>query len=268
VASGRLRAYARLFLAQARSQAQYRTSFALDVASSVGLGLLDLVLVIVLFRVSRTIAGFTFPEVFLMTALANCAFATADLLVGNVERLRVYVRTGQLDTALVRPLGTLPQLMALDLALRRVGALAVGITALVIGARQSGLAPTPGHVALLVVTPLAGSVILAAVFVGTASVAFWWIESGEIGNALTYGGRDFSQYPVGIYAPAFRRLIAYGLGFAFVAYYPTLALIGRADPLGAPVALGYLSPLVAILAAVVAGWLWRRGVRHYNGTGS
>jgi ABC-2 type transport system permease protein len=268
VGSGRLRAYLQLVLAQARGQAQYRTSFAIDVAGSVGFGLLDLVLVVVLFRVSRTLAGFTFPEVFLMAALANCAFATADLLVGNVERLRVYVRSGQLDTVLVRPLGTLPQLAAVDLALRRVGRVAVGIAVVTIAAVHAGLAPTPLHLVLLIVTPVAGSVIFAAAFVATASVAFWWIESGELGNAMTYGGHDFSVYPIAIYGPAFRRLFAYGLGFAFVAYYPTLALLGRADPLGAPVFLGYASPLVAVLAAIAAGWLWRLGVRHYNGTGS
>ena len=266
--SARLRAYAHLVLAQARSQAQYRTSFAIDLAGSVGFGLLDLVLVVVLFRVSRTLAGFTFAEVFLMTAFANCAFAIADILVGNIERLRVYVRSGQLDTVLVRPLGTLTQLAALDLALRRIGRVTIGIAVVAMAAANAGLVLTPAHLVLLVVTPIAGAVIFAAVFVGTASVAFWWIESGELGNAMTYGGHDFAAYPIAIYGPMFRRLFAYGLGFAFVAYYPTLALIDRADPLGAPAGLGYASPLAAMGAAVAAGLLWRTGVRHYNSTGS
>ena len=77
-----------------RSQAQYRASFAIDVAGSVAFGILDVVTVVALFRVSRTLAGFTFAEVFLMTALASTAFALADLAVGNVERLQFYVRTG------------------------------------------------------------------------------------------------------------------------------------------------------------------------------
>ena len=67
---------------------------------------------------------------------------------------------------------------------------------------------------------------------------FWWTESGELGNALTYGGHDFTAYPMPIYGTVFRRLLAYGLGFAFVAYYPALALLDRTDPLGAPAGLG------------------------------
>lgn len=268
VGSGRLRAYVHLVRVQVRSQAQYRMSFAMDLAGSVGFGVLDFVTVTVLFRVSRTIAGFTFGEVFLMAALANCAFALADMLVGNVERLRVYVRSGQLDAVLVRPLGALAQLVAMDVALRRIGRVTIGIAAVAIASVNADLALTPVHLVLLVVAPFAGAVIFSAVFVGTASVAFWWIESGEVGNAFTYGGSDFSAYPMSIYGAVFRRLLAYGLGFAFVAYYPALVLIDRPDPLGAPAFLGYVSPLVAALAAAVAGLLWQTGLRHYKSTGS
>ena len=268
MARTRLGAYGHLLGAQVRSQAQYRASFAIDLVGSVAFGLLDVVTVIVLFRVSRTLAGFAFAEVFLMTALASCAFALADLLVGNVERLRFYVRTGLFDAVLVRPLGALTQLVAMDAAPRRVGRVAVGIALVGFAAAQAGLAPTPGRLALLVIAPIAGAVIFSAVFVATAAVAFWWIESGELGNAMTYGGHDFTAYPIGVYGALFRRLFAYGLGFAFVAYYPALALLDRRDPLGAPEHLGYASPLVAVVAATAAGFVWRRGVRHYRSTGS
>src|SRR5207249_8941548 len=97
-------AYRHLLGAQVRSQAQYRASFAVDVAGSVLFGVLDIVSVVALFRVTPTLGGFGFAEVFLMTALASCAFATADLVVGNVERLRQYVRSGLFDALLVRPL--------------------------------------------------------------------------------------------------------------------------------------------------------------------
>jgi ABC-2 type transport system permease protein len=229
---------------------------------------LDVVTVFVLFRVSRTIAGFAFAEVFLMAALASSAFALADLLVGNVERLRVYVRTGLFDVALLRPLGPLMQLTAMDVAPRRVGRLVFGVAMIVAAAAQADLAPTPARLALLVIAPIAGAVIFSAVFVASATVAFWWIESGEFANALTYGGHDFTAYPLPIYGTVFRRLFAYGLGFAFVAYYPALALLGRADPLGAPAHLGYASPLVAAVAAAAAGLMWRTGVRRYRSTGS
>jgi ABC-2 type transport system permease protein len=89
-----------------------------------------------------------------------------------------------------------------------------------------------------------------------------------MGHAFTYGGRDFTSYPLPVYGGWFRSLFAYGLGFGFVAYQPALALLGRADPLGLPAWAGYVSPLVALLAAAVAAAVWRTGIRHYRSTGS
>lgn len=268
MASGRIAAYAELVRAQTRAQAQYRASFAIDLAGSVAFGLLDVVTVFALFRVSASLAGFAFAEVFLMTAIASTAFAVADLFVGNVERLPFYVRSGLLDAILVRPLGALGQLVAMDVAARRVGRVAVCAGLLAIAARHADIAWTPARALLVVVAPLAGAVIFGATFVATATVTFWWTESGELGNALTYGGHDFTAYPMGIYQPLLRRLIAYGLGFAFVAYYPALDLLGRPDPLGAPSGLGYVAPVFALAAAGAAGLAWRAGVRHYRSTGS
>jgi ABC-2 type transport system permease protein len=254
--------------AQMRSQAQYRVSFAIDVIGSVLFGVLDIASVLVLFRVAPTLGGFAFAEVFLMAALAGSAFAAADLAVGNVERLRVYVRSGLLDALLVRPLGALAQLTAMDVAARRVGRVVFGVAMLAVAVAHAPLALTPLHLALLVVTPLAGAVIFAGIFVATATVAFWWIESGEIANGLTYGGLNFTQYPITIYGALFRRLFAYTIGFAFVAYYPALALLDRPDPLGGPAFLGYAAPLVAAVVAAGAALMWRTGVRHYRSTGS
>jgi ABC-2 type transport system permease protein len=268
VADSRLTAYRHLLSAQVRSQTQYRASFAADVVGSLLFGVLDVVSVVVVFRVTPALGGFGFAEVFLMTALAGCAFAVADLVVGNVERLRHYVRSGLFDALLVRPLSALAQLAAMDVATRRVGRVAFGVVMVVIAAVNAGVPPTPGRLVLLGVTPVAGAMIFGAVFVATATVAFWWIEAGEIANGLTYGGLSFTQYPITIYGALFRRLFAYAVGFAFVAYYPALALLDRSDPLGAPALLGYASPAVAIAAVLAAGLAWRYGVRHYRSTGS
>ena len=264
----RVRAYAAVVAAQIRSQAQYRASFAVELASSALFGVLDVTAVIVMFRVTPVLAGFEFPAVLLMTALASTGFALADLAIGNVERLGQYVRTGVLDSMLVRPLGALLQLAAADIATRRVGRVVFGVVLIVVAVADAAPTLTPGKLALLVVTPLAGAVVFASVFVASATVAFWWIEAGEIANGVTYGGLQFTQYPITIYGAVLRRMFAYGLGFAFVAYYPVLALLDRSDPLGGPVALGYAAPAVALTAAWGAALLWRLGLRQYRSTGS
>jgi ABC-2 type transport system permease protein len=265
---GAARAYGHLLRAQVRSQLAYRASFAMDVFSNVWATVFDVLAVLVLFRVTTALGGFSVREALVVVGIATCAFTLGDLAVGNIDHLRFYVRTGLLDALLVRPLGVLPQLLTMDLPLRKVARSGFGAAVLVTALALAPVEWTPARLALAVVAPVAGAVFFAALFVATATVAFWWIESGEIANALTYGGRDLTAYPMTIYSGWFRSVFGFGLGFGFVAYYPALALLGRADPLGLPAWVGWVSPAVALAAVGVAAVIWRIGVRHYAGTGS
>jgi ABC-2 type transport system permease protein len=260
--------YRRVLGAQIRSQASYRASFALDVGANTLIPALDLFTVLVLFRVTRTLGGFPAGDVLVMFGLAATAFGLADLAVGNIERIQFYVRTGMLDAVLLRPLSAFGQLVVLDFTPRRVGRVLVAAVITGVALSRAHVVWTPARAALVVVAPLAGAVIFGAVFVAGATIAFWWIDSGEFANGFTYGGRDFASYPVTIYTGVFRRAFAYTLGLGFVAYYPALALLGRTDPLGLPPWVSWASPLIAAVAALAAAMVWRLGIRHYRSTGS
>jgi ABC-2 type transport system permease protein len=260
--------YRQLLAAQVRSQASYRTSFVLDLVSNAMSPIVDLLVIVALFRVTRSLAGFHAFEVITMYALTKTAFALADLLVGNVERIRDYVRAGTLDGVLVRPLSTLWQLIAMDFASRRVSRVAVALALLILAVTRVSIDWSVPRVLLLIVTLVAATVFFCSIFIVTATVAFFWIDSGEFANAFTYGGQTFTMYPINIYSGLFRAIFAFGLGFGFVVYYPALALFGRPDPLGLPSFVGWVSPLVAVAAAGLAAGVWRFGVRRYRSTGS
>ncbi|BAL86621.1 hypothetical protein AMIS_14010 [Actinoplanes missouriensis 431] len=265
---GDLLAYRALFGAQARSVLMYRTSFLVELLGNMGATVFDVITVVVLFRAAPQVGGFTLAEAVLTVGLSSAGFALADMLVGNVDRLKVYVRAGALDAVLVRPLPALPQLLLMDLPLRKALRVVFGFVVLGGALAINDIDWTPARIALVAVTPLAAAAFFGSIFVISASMAFWWVESGEIGAAFTYGGRDFTSYPITVYGPWFRGLFAYTLGFAFVAYQPALALLGRTDPLGLPAVAGYLSPLVALPAVIIAAGVWRTGIRHYRSTGS
>jgi ABC-2 type transport system permease protein len=260
--------YLALLRGQVRSQTSYRVSFAVDLTSNVLATVADIVAILVLFRVTTDLAGFSRSEALVIVALSTCAFAFADLAVGNIDQLRRYVRTGLLDALLVRPLAALPQLLAMDLPLRKLSRAVLGIAVLVGFLALAGIEWTAARLALAVIAPVAGAVFFAAIFIAASTVAFWWIESGELANSFTYGGRETTYYPMTVYEGVFRRVFAFGLGFGFVAYYPALALLGRPDPLGLPDWVGWVGPAVALPAAGLAALCWRTGIRHYRSTGS
>jgi ABC-2 type transport system permease protein len=86
-------------------------------------------------------------------------------------------------------------------------------------------------------------------------------------NAFTYGGSFLTQYPVSIFGPWVRRLLAFVIPMAFVCYFPALYVLDKPDELGLPHWLSFASPAVAVLTVLVAGLLWRNAVRHYRSAG-
>ncbi|MCF2526336.1 ABC transporter permease [Yinghuangia soli] len=257
-------AYRELVRAQIRSQSQYRASFAMDAALTSCVSVLEILAILVLFRVTPSLGGFSVREAVLIAALCEFAFQIADLAVGNIERIAEYVRTGRMDTVLVRPLSPLGQLLAGDFPLRKAGRVVQGLALYAAALVYAGIDWTPARALLAVTAPVAAGALFAAAFVAGATVAFFWIDSGEFANAFTYGGRTFGTYPQTIY-PAWMRVL---FGYGFAGYQPALALLGRPDPLGTPAWVAWCTPLAAAAAWVGAVLMWRTGVRHYRSTGS
>jgi ABC-2 type transport system permease protein len=160
------------------------------------------------------------------------------------------------------------QLVTDDFAPRRVGKVLQSALILAVALSAVHVHWTAGRVAIIPVTVLSGTVIFGAVWVITACIAFWTVESGEVANAFTYGGNFMTQYPLGVYGAWLRRLLAYLVPLAFVNYFPAVYLLGRRDLLGAPGFVRFLSPLIAVLTVFVARGVWTEAVRHYRSTGS
>lgn len=258
----------RIVASRVRSQLAYRGSFALDVVAQLLGQSIELVAVLVVFTQVTTLGGFSVGEVVLMYGLAATASGLADLAVGQVDELPNRIRTGELDVLLLRPLGTLPQLLSADVSLKRVGRVAAGLFVLGVALAGAGIEWTPARVALAAGTPLFGAVILAAVWVAANTVSFWLVDGREFANSVTYGSNFSTSYPITIYGPWLRRVLCFAVPAAFVAYFPALGLLGRPDPLGLPEALQWSSPVVAAVSVAAAALIWRTGVRRYQGTGS
>ncbi|MEU4744486.1 ABC-2 family transporter protein [Actinosynnema sp. NPDC023658] len=260
--------YGKLVGARLRGQMSYRTSFFFQCVAQAVNQLAELALILVLFNRVSALGGFSVGEVVLMYAIAGIAFGFADMVTGQLDELPTYIRTGTFDVLLLRPLGTLPQMMASDLHLRKVGRIVAGIGTLVYALSHNDIAWSPWNVVLVFVAPVSGAVILSSIWVAANALCFWVVDGQELANTVTYGSNAFTSYPITVFGPWLRRFFAFVIPGAFVAYYPSLALLGRPDPLGGPALLGWVSPLVAVVAAVVAGLVWRTAVRHYRGTGS
>lgn len=252
----------RLAGARVRGDLQYRASFAAFLVAQAASALLDLAAIVVLFGQVPRLAGWSLAEVAFLYGLAGTGFALADVFVSPVELLAQRIRDGSFDRVLLRPAGGLLQVVADGFALRRVGKLAQAVVVLVVATASVDVDWTAAAAAVVLLAVGSAAVVFGALWVAGATVSFWAVGSAELANSVTYGGGVAAQYPMTVYGPVLRRVLA--VPFSFVAYVPALLVLGR-DERPWPV---LLVPVVAAGTCAVAWAAWRAGVRHHRSTGS
>lgn len=251
-----------------RSQAQYRISFALQLVGAFLLSFGDFLAILVIFQHLPLLGGWSLEEVAFLYGTSYVSFKLTDMVLGHADDLPQYIRTGAFDSFLLRPLGSLFQLLTADFELKHAGALLQGLLVLAYSVTQAPIDWDPPRVAMLIVMLGSGAVIFGAVWIVANTIVFWVIDTREIANAFTYGSNELTQYPLHIFGGWLRRIATFVVPVGFVNYFPALYILDRPDPLGAPRAVSFLSPLVAIAAVLVAARIWGWGVRHYRSTGS
>ncbi|PRY16754.1 ABC transporter permease [Kineococcus rhizosphaerae] len=268
MAEDRSAPYRALLGSRIRSQLSYRASFAADLLANVGIGAGEFVTLYVVFSRANTLGGLDVWQACLVFALANVTFAVGDLLLGHVDNLPTHVRTGTLDAFLLRPLPVLTQLATSDVSLKRIGRVLVAAAVFAVAWPHTGVELDARAALLLLVAVVGGTGVFTAVFVVAGALQFWLLDGKEAVNSITYGGSNAAQYPASLYSAPLRWLFCYVVPAAFVAYLPVLALLGEPGPAGLPAWLGWFSPVAAAAVWGIALLLWRRGVRHYTGSGS
>ncbi|MGW0434416.1 ABC transporter permease [Micromonospora sp. NPDC003197] len=180
--------------------------------------------------------------------------------VGTLDT-RELIRTGKLDTFLVRPVSSLFLVTTARMSPDLWGETAVGVFLILFGLHTSGLAVTLGVVAALLVTLVIGTTIYYALFLLVETTAFWLVDNSML-SVLFERLDEYSRVPLSIFPAWLRAMFSSVLPLAMVGYLPGLVIFGRSGPwllgLAAAVALGFV--LLAI-------WLWGLGLRKYSGAG-
>lgn len=259
--------YRAVLASRVRAQRVYRMSFALDVTSAVLIGFVEFAEMWVIVRAVRVLGGLDLPAMTLLFGLANVCWSLADMVAGHLDNLPTYLREGRLEAFYLRPQPVLAQLLASDISLRRLGRLTVGVGALGYGLVVAGVAWSPVAVLPLVLSVLSGTAIFAGLFVWAAGLQFFLVNAPEFANAFTYGGSYAATQPLPVLSPALRLLFGWVVPVTFVAYLPTVWLLGLPGAPGFPAWSAWCAPFVAVAVWVVGLLVWRWGSRHYQSGG-
>lgn len=234
--------------------------FVSDLVSQV----MNLIVILVIFRHINTLAGWSEGEMLFLYGfflLPNALFNTFFSNLFDVPEK--YILQGELDRVLTRPVNSLFQILVEQLQPESLwsmlsGFLVMGYAALHLNWQFSWLDIPVG-----IVLVVGATLIYGGIYVFLASLAFWF----EGNNALmptVYNLSVYGRYPVTVYKGLVRFVLTWVLPFAFTAFYPASLLLDKQEYF----LYGWLTPLVGVLtfAFGAAWWFW--GVRRYTGAGS
>jgi ABC-2 type transport system permease protein len=268
VAGGALWLYLRFAATHFRAQMQYPSALVLQIVGTALITAVEFVGVWALLDRFGNVRGWELAEVAVLYGLVAVGFSTAEATGRGFDTFHRQVQRGDFDRILLRPRHTVLQVAGADFAFHRAGRWLYGAVILVWGLVNAGIAWSPARIILLAETIAGVTVLFLGVFVATAAVTFWTVQSLELLAIVSNGSMDAASYPATVYRRFMRRFLFYIVPIGTVTYFPVAALLGRPDPLGTPEWFGWVAPAAAPLFLAASFLLWRWGTRHYTSTGS
>lgn len=248
-----------------KSFLEYRASLWMTIVGQFFVSFFAFLGMYLLFERFGNIAGWTFAEAALCFAVVQTAFAITECFARGFDTFRIAIVSGDFDRVLLRPRGTVLQVLGSTFEINRIGSLLQSFTVLGFAMSQLVIDWTIIKIFTLIFMILSGIFIFTGIFILGAVICFWTIEGLEIVNIFTDGGREIAQYPLTIYSKWVMRFFTFIIPFGCFNYLPLLYLTGRADGN----AIFYmLTPLLGMLFIVPCTLIWRVGVKKYLSTGN
>jgi ABC-2 type transport system permease protein len=242
---------------------EYRANFIIGATSTIFLQAAGLLAIWVVMRQIPSLNGWSFDEVLLVYGLITLSKSINHMFADNLWTIGMqYIRTGDFDRFLVRPINPLFHLLADRFCHDGLGNFLVGAALVAKASLALGLSWTPVNLVYLVVAVLSGGAIFIALNLITATSAFWLMDSIPV-TQIIFNTHEFAQYPLTIYPRAISLVLTWLIPYGFASFYPANHLLGR--DIGA---LAWLGPIVAAVLMLVAYRVWSFGLKHYAGTGS
>ena len=220
-------------------------------------------LYILFYRVS-SLQGWVFEELLFIYGFNLVCLGLFNVLSMNLYEFgERYIMEGRFDQIMLRPLHTLFQVIFEAFRVESFQEFATGLVVVVYIWHKLNLPLTPLDPILFLLMTVCGVTIYLSVFVILSSLSFWFEDrvgvSPPVFNMIAFG-----RYPVTIYNVFIQFLLSWIIPFAFASFYPSTYFLQRNE------FASYvpLVPLVAAAFMLLALFVWSRGVRGYQSTGS
>jgi ABC-2 type transport system permease protein len=211
--------------------------------------------------------GWDFRNMAFLYALWMTAHAVNATFFSMVNEIPDWVRDGEFDRLLVRPLDALFQVITTPGSIFP-DELILAVTFLGVSIAANHIPITLAFVTQVVLVVGGGALIDLSIGLIIATVAFWFVQVDALRWMVLQLEQEFTRYPLSIYGRGVRLLLAFVVPFGFMNYFPAAYFLNKGDNgIGLPIAIGLATPAIGIAFLLVAYAFWRFGLQRYQGVG-
>ncbi len=251
-----------------RARMEYKTSFLFYIFAILAFYVGQISLLFVILNRFHQIQGWSMGEMAFLYSLLTFSHGFTNLVFAQLLHFDQMIIDGDFDRTLVRPLSPLGQIIFSKFEASTAAHLIIGFIALYFGSQLAGIEWTLKKTLLYPVVVVGGVLIAGAIRLLVTAVAFWTLRNRSLVHTVIFSSKEFIIYPVSIYNIGIQFFLTFVFPIAFINFYPAHLFLSRSsDNLFHP-SLEMGTPLVGIILFAISILAWRRGVNHYQSSGS
>ena len=174
------------------------------------------------------------------------------------------VKEGKMDHMFLRPVPVLFQVLSETFQIEALGELIVGVIMIAICGSIVQVEWSFGLFVMLCIATIFGALIITALKIIVASLAFIFKRSGPL-LSIIYGFITYTRYPLKIYPKMIQTVLMFVFPFALIIYFPIEVLIFNSY---SPYLISLLIILVSIIFFTLSIIIWNLNIRKYESSGS
>ena len=257
--------YVKIFF---KSRSEYRVAFIAGIFAKLFCYLVTFLSFWIITNRFGDIAGWNFADMSILYGLNLFTYSLAGTLVWyNVFALDREITTGRFDLYLTRPMNLLGQMICSRFGDTFIGQIIVTLFFLIQAIAYHRSRLSLSICIFILLTIIGGVMIQTGAMILIGALSFWTMRTGEIGDVFYYNLRELTHYPLLIYPKWIQYLLTFLFPWAFINYYPSLIILGKAES-GFEQMLGYLSPLVGAFVLSLGIFVFYLGLRRYASAGN
>lgn len=255
--------YLRMSIQNIRALMEYKNDFIVSTVAGAVWQAVGLVFLFALFNNIQAIAGWTLYEVALLYACVMFSEGTLTFLFQGTTGFTYYIRSGQFDRFIVRPVNILTQILGMQINFAGLCTMITAIGLMIVSLYKLQVSISFGDLLLLTGNLAMGVYIRINMNVSAAAFSFWTVSSAKF-NTLFYNMQSFAKYPLTIFPKSIQILLVTVLPHAMISYVPVCLLLKKIPIwpyiLAVPASVVFISCFRKILFA--------KAVRNYESAGN